>query len=177
MNKKELIQSINKLNNQIFKLIEPNIREIIENYVKDEKFYNLIKSKTDIKGSNSFYMIFSNNISFTNIGCKIQYNQKSFYCVYRGHSYTTKERLISHLFYDKNSKYPNCMKIKIGAEKYNINIQEKKLYKNGKSMEIKFPEGDWIVVRIPLPKSKQAIREMFETAFDNKYQKPVFSEK
>ena len=177
MKKEELIRTINGLNDEIEKLVEPSIQAIIECSVSENKNHELIQNKDDVKGSVGFYMIFSNNTNFTNTGCTITYNNKPFYCVYRGHSYTTRERLISHLFYDKNSKYPNCMKIKIGVEKYNINIEEKKLYKNGKSMGIKFPGGDWIVVRIPLPKSKQAIREMFETAFDNKYQKPVFSEK
>ncbi len=177
INKKDLIESINKLNNEICKLIEPNIREIIETYVKDEKSYKLIKSKTDIKGSNSFYMIFSDNISFTNKGCKIQCNHKSFYCVYRGHSYHTKERLLSHLFYESNSKYQNCMKIMLNSKKYNINIEEQTLYLSGKKTSADFPKGEWIVIRIPLDNSKQAIREMFETVFDNKYGKPVFSEK
>ena len=177
MDKKELIQSINKLNDEICKLIEPNIREIIETYVKDEKSYNLIKRKTDIKGSNGFYMIFSDNISFTKTGCKIQYNQKSFYCVYRGHSYHTKERLFSHLFYEVNSEYQNCMKIVLNSKKYNINIEEQTLYLNKEKTSVDFPKGEWIVIRIPLDNSKQAIREMFETVFDNKYGKPVFSEK
>ena len=63
------------------------------------------------------------------------------------------------------------------AKKYNVNIEEQTLYLNGKKTSADFPKGEWIVIRIPLDNSKQAIREMFETVFDNKYGKPVFSEK
>ena len=74
------------------------------------------------------------------------------------------------------------MKIEFKKKKYNINIEEKTLYEDGKPIN-KEPFNEeifnhqWIVIRIALENSKQAIREMFETAFDNKYGKPVFSVK
>lgn len=175
MKKSDLIKSINEINDKICKLVEPNIQEVIRQYISNTSKYELVKSKDDIKGSVGFYMVFSSNRTFTKKACKIKHNGSDFYCVYRGHSYNTKERLISHLFYEQNSKYPNCMKIEINSKFYNINIGKKELYPNGNNE--KFPKGEWIVIRIPLSNSKQVVREMFETAFDNKYGKPAFSKK
>ena len=126
--KSDLIKSINEINDKICKLVEPNIQEVIRQYISNTSKYELVKSKDDIKGSVGFYMVFSSNRTFTKKACKIKHNGSDFYCVYRGHSYNTKERLISHLFYEQNSKYPNCMKIEINSKFYNINIGKKELY-------------------------------------------------
>lgn len=111
--------------------------------------------------------------------CKVKYNNVEYTCVYRGQAYAIEERLKSHLFYVPNGQYECCMKIKIKNEKYNIDIGSKKLYK--KNMEVQtaslFPNCNWLVIRIALPESTKFVREMFEAAFDKKYDKPPFSDK
>lgn len=70
------------------------------------------------------------------------------------------------------------MKIKLQDDKYNINIATKKLFANNKEQtNIPFPDWQWLVIKITLKDSKQAIREMFETAFDKEYGKPIYSER
>lgn len=177
MEKNELIQAINQLNENVLKLVMPNIQEIIEKHVSDSEKYEKINKIEDVHGGVGFYMIFSDCKEFTQNGCDLTYEDSKFYCVYRGHSYHVRERISSHLFYSPGNKYPNCMKIVINDKKYNINIEEKELYEDKTVANVTFPNCQWIIVKIPLDNSKQAIREMFEQAFDSKYGRPIFSDK
>lgn len=89
-----------------------------------------------------------------------------------------KDRLESHLFYKQNSAYKSCLKIKLKNKKYNINIFNRNLYLDGLLQKnVKLPNWNWFVIKIPLLNSNQAIREMFETAFDKEYGKPIYSDR
>jgi hypothetical protein len=178
MKKKELIETINQINAQITKLVEPSIKQIIAESLKKEP--TVITKKEDVTGAVGFYMIFSNvSDADSKCSCAIKHEDKRFTCVYRGHSYHMKNRLLSHLFYEPNSQYPNCMKIKIEGKKYNINLETQKLYFEEKEIsEEPFPDDrKWLIITIPLTGSKQAIREMFEIVFDQTYGKPIYSDK
>ena len=177
MKKNELIETINKINTQITKLSEPSIKQIIQENLKKKPI--VICKKEELKGSVGFYMIFSNVSVTDSNACIINHGGEEFTCVYRGHSYNMKNRLLSHLFYEPNSQYPNCMRIKIKRKKYNINLETQKLYVDKKeTSEATFPSDQkWLVITIPLTNSKQAIREMFETVFDQTYGKPIYSDK
>lgn len=178
MKKKYLIETINQINLQLTKLVEPIIKQIITDGLKTKP--KVIVGKENVKGGVGFYMIFS-NVSSTdlNCSCTIEHKGETFTCVYRGHSYHMKNRLLSHLFYEPNSQYPNCMKIEIKDKKYNINLEAQKLYLKGQEInETPFPiKQKWLVITIPLADSKQAIREMFEIVFDQTYGKPIYSDK
>ena len=173
----ELIETINSLNNAIFKFAKLIICAIIKNRLNDSRKIITVKSEKEICGSNGFYMIFSDNKEFPKNKCIVKHNKTKYHCVYRGHSYNMRKRLISHLFYTPGARYDNCMKITVENGEYNINLDQRELYLNGKKGRKTFPKGNWIVVTIPLGKSKQGLREMFERAFDEEYGKPAFSKK
>lgn len=178
MSKKELIESSNKILSDFENNNKANIKLIIKNSVIDKNL-KIINSKDDLSGSNGFYMIFcSKEKNESDCSCTINKDGNDYYCVYRGHSSNIKSRLESHLFYDKNSKYPNCMKIMIENRKYNLNIETKKVYAGKKTVEnVVLPSWNWGVIHIPLTGSKKALREMFENVFDGLFSKPIFSDK
>lgn len=157
-----------------------DITEIITQCLANKKNeFEKIAKESDLKGSNGFYMIFCDNEPNNNqCTCQIKISNKVYYCVYRGHSYNTKERLLAHLFNGPDSKYDNCMLVPYENDKYNINISSKKYFKNKKEIpRFTLPNWEWGVMRIPLNDSKQALREMFESVFDKEYSKPAFCDR
>lgn len=176
---KELIENYNTFEKQQIKIIKPLLDE------ESIKKYNfkIVEKKADLsKDINStvgFYMIFSSVKPRSSV-CKLmlEVDDETFYCVYRGHSCKMKDRLISHLFYDPNGKYENCMKVLIDDNKYNINIETKTIYDNKQVNEnVVFPDNKWLVKTIVLSNTKQGIREIFEMTFDELYNKPPYSDK
>lgn len=136
MSIEELIKSVNEINCNIEKLLIDNIgneiKKAITRVVSDEKSQDIriINSPDDLCGFQivGFYMIFNNDIEGiknNTCTCRIKYEKEEYTCVYRGHSYHMKDRLLSHLFYEPNGTYPNCMQVKINDGKYNINIEKK----------------------------------------------------
>lgn len=184
---KELITTINKLSESIKSTFIDSIVKIIECAVEKNKLSDkevnrkLVKKRSDLKEKgftgSGFYMIF-NDMKIEG-KCKVKYDEGEYTCVYRGQAYTTEERLKSHLFYAPNGQYECCMKIKTGDKKYNIDIENKKLYEKNVEVETtdSFPDCNWLVIRIALPKSTKFVREMFEDAFDKKYGMPLYSDK
>lgn len=174
MTKNDLIKKVSDFNTQIEELIQPQIEEIIGD--KKNKLIE-INNILEIKGSVGFYMIFCSNKIPGAKYCLTE-NKTKYYCVYRGHSYNMKNRLISHLFYEPNGAYKNCMQIDINNKKYNINIETETLYANKSTINKDYypKKWKWAYVSIPLTNSKQAFREMFETTFDKKYKhRPPFN--
>jgi hypothetical protein len=86
--------------------------------------------------------------------------------VYRGQGYHVRERIESHLFYDryraKKSTLGYTVSIKLGN--VNINVDE-----------ASFSDYQWLVVTHSMPRSIRPIRETAEEAFDNVFGRPVGS--
>ncbi len=185
MNIKEIIETVNKIQNLIENMLADNIGDEIQKTIdkcksgNDKKNMHAVANKVDLKGFKTvgFYMVFNTDNNKNNMcQLKIQYKNKEYYCVYRGQSYHMHDRLISHLFYQPNGPYPNCMKVEVNGKKYNINLEEKALYeKNVKVVNANYPSWEWLVIKISLQKTKQATREMFEDAFDKKFGRPIYS--
>ncbi|MEQ3498300.1 hypothetical protein ABMY20_00920 [Tenacibaculum sp. SSH1-16] len=106
----------------------------------------------------SFYVILTDYV-FGNNKCLFEYKKHK--AIYRGHSYNTKKRLLSHL---ANKKYnslrrknePNykvCLKIEDGVNGININ-------------EKPYNTWNWIVIIHKMKKSNTVMREQAEYAFD-----------
>lgn len=88
--------------------------------------------------------------------------------IYRGHSYTVRKRITSHLFndiYKKKRKsyepdYNACLKIDDGKNGININKQP-------------YEDWNWTVIVQKMRNSNKEIREQAEKAFDIVYGKPL----
>lgn len=182
----ELIKKINESHAKIEKKYKKNIIEVIKKIIDklddNTKKIKIIESQKDLEKdfhTTGFYMIFNTDPDAAkHCKCKIKYRDCQYSCVYRGQAYCIKDRLISHLFYSVDGKYDNCMKIKLNNKKYNINLSEKKLFCDKKvQTDIEFPDWAWLVIKISLRNTKQGTREMFETAFDEAYGKPIYSVK
>jgi hypothetical protein len=114
-----------------------------------------------------FYIILTNH-TFENNSCKFEYNNQK--AIYRGHSYRSKNRLISHLANDKYNrerkpKEPNytvCLKIENGIDGININRSP-------------YNEWNWTVIVFKMNASTKLMREQAEHAFDEVYNKPCKS--
>lgn len=89
--------------------------------------------------------------------------------IYRGHSYTTKKRVMSHLLNDhyranlpeRGVRYDVCMKIG-GSNGININ-------------QSPYSKHSWEVVVHKMPGSSKLIREQAELAFDEVFGRPISS--
>ena len=174
MKKTELRKSFDLIESDFYRENSDTIIEIIES----EMNFVDIKAKKDIKqikGTEGFYIILRNKYNRSN--CKYKINE--FVAVYRGHASKMRERIESHLFFDpEGSDFRNCMKISIGDDSsVNINIETQRTYKDGKESKQAIPRCDWRVAYVSLNKSRQGFREMFEKAFDSKYNKPDYSKK
>jgi hypothetical protein len=129
-----------------------------------------LSSENDINkiyASPGFYIILTDN-NFSDNECKFRYNDQT--AIYRGHSYTTRKRISSHLAnntYVKNRKstdpnYTVCIKIEDGVN--GINIDSKP-----------YSDWKWTVIVHKMRKSNELIREQAELAFDNAFGKPCKS--
>lgn len=178
MEKSKLISESNKIIEDFEETHSSEIKKMITDSITEANFISVIK-KEDLRGSIGFYMIFCDaKPSLSICTCQIKISGKDYYCVYRGGATTVKERVISHLYFDLKSEYPNCMKILLGDNRYNINLDSKTLFKDREAVsEVPFPDWKWGVIRIPLDGSKQALRDMFERGFDALYGMPSFSDK
>ena len=133
--------------------------QIIE--INNEQHLNKI-----ITGS-SFYVILTDYV-FENNKCIFEYKKHK--AIYRGHSYNTKKRILSHLANKKynslrkknESNYKVCLKIEDGINGININDKPYNTWK-------------WIVIIFKMKKSNKVIREQAEYAFDKIYKKPCKS--
>jgi hypothetical protein len=114
-----------------------------------------------------FYIILTNH-NFEDNNCRFKYNNRK--AIYRGHSYFSKKRLLSHLANDlynhkrkKNEQnYKVCLKIEKGKNGININ---QKPYKN----------WNWTIIVHKMNNSSKLMREQAEQAFDKVYNKPCKS--
>ena len=171
---KEKIEKYSSLLEETTKKIKLDLTEYLKNYNYLEPNNDVqiieIKSEKDLDKiiyGRGFYIILTNH-NFEKNECEFQY--KGLKAIYRGHSYFTKKRLLSHLAnnkYNSNRKtsepnYKVCLKIKDGINGININQEP---YKN----------WDWIVIIHKMEKSTKIIREQTEKAFDCQFKKPIKS--
>ncbi|MCV6629999.1 MAG: hypothetical protein OIF50_09085 [Flavobacteriaceae bacterium] len=172
---KELIKNFKE---KIDKL-EASFKESLVDYFKNSDYENanketqitLINKEIDIDKvytGRGFYIILTQH-KFSDNNCSFKLHNQT--AIYRGHSYSVKKRILSHLSNERyNSlrkpnepEYTVCIKIKDG-DKGGINIDEKP-YSNWK----------WMVVVHKMIDSKQIMREQAEHAFDTVYGKPCKS--
>ena len=114
-----------------------------------------------------FYIILTNHIFYDN-NCQFEFNNQK--AIYRGHSYYSKKRLLSHLAnekYRRNRKrndpnYKVCLKIENRTNGINVNQNP---YKN----------WNWTVIIHKMKGSSKLMREQAEQAFDKVYNKPCKS--
>ena len=114
-----------------------------------------------------FYIILT-DYEFEDNNCIFEYDKHK--AIYRGHSYFTKKRLLSHLANERYKRerkpsepnYKVCLKIKDNINGININQEP---YKN----------WNWIVIIHKIRNSSKIIREQVELAFDKLYNKPCKS--
>lgn len=171
---KDRIEKYSSLLEETTKKIRIDLTEYFKsyNYSKPNKDVQIleIKSEDDLKKAfykEGFYIILTNN-NFKENKCEFEY--KGLKAIYRGHSYFTKKRLLSHLAnnnYNSQRKknetnYKVCLKIKDGINGININQEP---YKNWK----------WIIIIHKMKKSTKIIREQTEKAFDCQFEKPIKS--
>lgn len=92
--------------------------------------------------------------------------------IYRGESYNVRTRLESHLFHNtyhkklksasnRSDRYTVCLKI----DGEHVNLDE----------PLEMSKAKWYVAYHGFPKSNQVIREIAEKAFDEVFNKPLFS--
>lgn len=116
---------------------------------------------------NGFYIILTNE-NFPNNECSLEY--KDLKAIYRGHSYFTKKRILSHLSNEnyksrrKNNEpnYKVCLKIESKINGININQKP-------------YDQWKWAVIVHKMQNSSKSIREQTEKAFDNVFNKPCKS--
>lgn len=171
---KERIEKYSSLLEGTIKQIRENLFEYFKNYdyLKPNEDVQIIEIKSEedldkIIYGRGFYIILT-NYDFKENECTFKY--KKLKAIYRGHSYFTKKRLLSHLANEKykfqrkksDPNYKNCLKIKDGVNGININREP---YKN----------WEWIVIIHKMKKSRKIIREQAEKAFDCQFKKPIKS--
>ncbi len=90
--------------------------------------------------------------------------------IYRGHCYTVKKRLMSHLINDhyrsnlpeKGVRYDECMKL---DDKNGINI-----------LDVPYRNYHWRVIVHKMRSSSKMIREQAELSFDDVFMRPICSQ-
>ncbi len=129
-----------------------------------------IKSEKDINqiyASPGFYIILTDN-EFNDNECSFKFKNQT--AIYRGHSYSTRKRISSHLAndtYKQNKKlgepnYTVCLKIEEGINGININ-------------NLPYRNWNWTVIVHKMRNSNELIREQAELAFDATFGKPCKS--
>jgi hypothetical protein len=111
-----------------------------------------------------FYILMT-DLKFEDNNCLFEI--QNFKAIYRGHSHSVKDRIMSHLFnldYNKNyskhkTRYTVCLKIEDGVEGININQK-------------KYSDYSWKIIVHKMKDSSKIIREQAELAFDNIYKRP-----
>lgn len=159
-----------------------NIKENLCEYFKEHFHEELLPNNKDdiqiisvnqesdlekVTTSPGLYIILTDH-KFNENECSFIYNKHT--AIYRGHSYSIKNRVKSHLMHNsyqenKNkwaTNYTVCLKIEDGVNGINI---DSKPY-NG---------WEWTVIVLKMPNSNKIIREQAELAFDTVFNKPCKS--
>lgn len=129
-----------------------------------------LKSEADINkvyAGAGFYIILTTRIFQEN---ECTFTHENHFAIYRGHSYTTRKRISSHLAnnsYRKSRKpgepdYKVCLKIVDNINGININSKP-------------YSDLSWIVIVHKMRQSTELIREQAELAFDEAFGKPCKS--
>lgn len=154
--------------------IREDLKEYFKNcdYSKPNSSIQIVKVKAEsdlnnIYYNSGFYIILTNQ-PFIENECSFEY--QGLKAIYRGHSYFTKKRLLSHL---SNNEYissrrnnePNykvCLKIEEKVNGININQEP-------------YNSWSWINIIHKMKGSSKLIREQTEKAFDTVFNKPCKS--
>lgn len=161
---------INQLNISILNDIKEHFENV--NYNQSSTDIQILKVRNEEDLNNilygeGFYIILTNQ-EFNENKCTFEFeNQKA---IYRGHSYFTKKRLLSHLANKTYLKvrtnndplYKVCLKVEDGVNGINIDQEP---YKN----------WQWTVIVHKMKNSSKTIREQAEVAFDELYGRPCKS--
>lgn len=158
--------------------VTQNIRTDLEDYFKsfnyncnhrDIEIYSIHSEKdiNQIYASPGFYIILTDH-EFSDNECNFKY--KNQIAIYRGHSYSTRKRISSHLAnlaYNQKRKpkepnYDVCLKIEDGINGINID-------------ELPYSDWSWTVIVHKMKNSNMLIREQAEIAFDAVFGKPCKS--
>tara|TARA_B100000949_G_C14264057_1_gene444165 strand:- start:1332 stop:1895 length:564 start_codon:yes stop_codon:yes gene_type:complete len=173
-NLRDRIKKYTVLMENTSKSIAEDLKDYFKNYdySKPNSDIQIIKVETEndlkkIYYGTGFYIILTNKI-FEKNPCQFDYQNLK--AIYRGHSYFTKKRILSHLsneYYNSTRKsnepnYKVCLKIEDKINGININQEP---YKDWK----------WTVIVHKMKNSSKLIREQMEIAFDNVFQKPCKS--
>lgn len=115
----------------------------------------------DIHGSQGFYVIFSTApVDGSRRDSRLKVGSAP--AIYRGHSYTVKRRIESHLFRSKHAShkiYTQCLKLRPGDP-------------NGVDIDKLDPSLEWYVAVHHLPQSSVEVRKCAEIAFDKAFGRP-----
>ena len=161
---------LSKITDFIQKDLEAYFRNVDYGKVSKEIQITEINNEEDLNQiiyGVGFYIILTNQI-FDDNNCEFEFNNQK--AIYRGHSYFSKKRLLSHLSnekYKRNRKqnepnYKVCLKIENGKNGINVNQSP---YKN----------WNWTVIVHKMKGSSKLMREQAEQAFDKVYNKPCKS--
>lgn len=161
---------LSKTTNFIQNDLEEYFRSIDYTKPSEEIQITEIKNENDLNKiiyGVGFYIILTDHI-FDDNNCEFEYNNQK--AIYRGHSYFSKKRLLSHLANEKYKRerkknepnYKVCLKIEKGKNGININQNP---YKN----------WNWTVIVHKMKGSSKLMREQAEKAFDKVHNKPCKS--
>lgn len=173
---KNIVSKFNVAVGEVKQTFLPNILNHLENIdyndsTKDIQIYQLrrLEDLTQIYTGTGFYIILTDYPSDNN-NCTLYY--KGAKAIYRGHSYGVRDRIKSHLFNEKynediigkkySTKYTVCLKMEDGNGGINI---DSKIYS----------KWNWFIIIHKMNNSSKTMRELMEDAFDEIYNRPVFS--
>lgn len=173
---KENVEKYKRLLSKVVEEIKINLYEYLKIYdydnPKDDVQILELNSEIDLENAfygAGFYIILTDH-NFEINKCKFEY--KGMKAIYRGHSYFTKIRLLSHL---ANSKYNLQRKEKKYSTNYKVCL---KIEDNVNGINIDqepYNKWKWFVIIHKMKGSTKLIREQAEKAFDKKYEKPIKS--
>ncbi|WP_107038071.1 hypothetical protein [Brumimicrobium mesophilum] len=170
-NLKERIEKYKSELNNVTENIKNDLIDYFKNfdYECDHKDIEVtsIKSEEDINqiyASPGFYIILADT-KFNDNECSFKHKNQT--AIYRGHSYSTRKRISSHLANDtynqnRKSREPNytvCLKIEDGVNGININ-------------DPRYRDWSWTVIVHNMRNSNELIREQAELAFAGAFGKP-----
>lgn len=164
----------------IIKVVKRRLKDDLVDYFKTIDFGSKsddlqimeVRNEEDLNhiwSSQGFYLILTDQKVKGIENCTFEYS--NYRVIYRGHSYHTKKRIMSHLANDsynqayngKDVHYGVCLKLD-SSGRNGINIDQEP-----------FTSWGWVVIVFKMRNSDVLIREQAETAFDELFGRPCRS--
>lgn len=191
-NIKGIIEDLNKLYDKYINEVEVSLSK----YINDVNYYNLAinpnhsnRSEDDVNiirisrykdlekliSGIGFYIILT-DYRYSDNKCKLSIRPEGINvkAVYRGHSYTLRERVESHIF---NTKYNEKRAEKKRNNKYTTNFDICMKLEEGKQGvdidETKYKSNVFYIIQHKMNNSNETQRKIMEKVFDKKYDKPI----